>query len=449
MDRLETKLTLETDNARPVSFPSLVVKPSGQRFVFYTKQFTTGRTSNSRVTASLPFTLNIEAGSGTLNGTSVLWGGTSFTATANSFMLVYVDSMGAVHAVLSWDMTIIASAVVLAYVFVGNFEITRLEEVEKIGYYIYAQKQELVGSAWQWTNQEYLVNTGEQPSAFYDQVLDKIYLQYIKDSAVYFRIFNPSDELSFRYIPNVYIQAPDTIHLSRDPQNSLNLTASSGNSSKMPISDIELFSMIGGSALSFPYNTISSLYEPHIFIPFITGSYTQYLRLPYWVEVYKLVGSNYVLEDSIEIQSNDTSMHDSRWYHWQLSFGRKYIGLKLYNTIFSSAYYTPVESRIVLDVFPPFDLYSSIDPTNICDDIIEMYFRSSCSAARNSLVDKVLEYEETKDFEQDSFNALAASGRLCLFTKVLEYDESRDFEQDSFGLLAGAGFRNTITIVNT
>ena len=448
MQKITTKLTVETDDSRPVSDPSIVVKPSGQRFAFYTKQFASGRTSNSQVTFTAPFTINVEAGAGSLNGNSVSWSGVSFAATANSFMLVYIDSMGAVHAVLSWDMTIIASAIVLAYVYVGNSEITRLEQVEKTGYYIYSQMQELVGSTWVWSNEEYLVNTGEQPSAFYDESADKIYLKYKKDSTVYLRIFDTIDEQSFRYIPNVYIQAPDIIHLNRDPQNSLNLTASAGNASTMPISDIELFSMTGGSALSFPYNTISSLYEPHIFMPFVTGSYTQYLRLPYWVEVYKLVGSNYVLEDSIEIQSNNTSIHDSRWYHWQLSFGRKYIGLKVYSTIFSSAYYTPPELRIVLDIFAPFDLYSSIDPTNIRDDVIETYFSSSCSAARNSLVNKVLEYEETKDFEQDSFDTMTASGMRSLLTKVLEFEETKDFEQESFELLAGAGFRNIITIVN-
>lgn len=241
MNKLTTKLTVETDDGRPASFPSLVVAPFGQKFVFYTKQFTSGRTSDSRVTFTLPFTVSVEAGSGTLNGSVITWGAVSASVALDSFDIVYVDSVGNVVITDTWDMTTIAASIVLAFVYVGHTAITRLEEFEKTGLYIYAQKQILVGPVWYWEDKEYLVNTGDQPRAFYDQIGDKIYLQYKKDSTVYLRIFNPSDELSWRYIPNTFIQDPNIIHFNRDPQTSVQFIAGAGDFADQTVSDAELF----------------------------------------------------------------------------------------------------------------------------------------------------------------------------------------------------------------
>jgi len=444
MDKITTKLTVETDDGRSVSHPSLVIKPTGQKFAFYTKQFASGRTSNSRVTFTVPFTINVEAGNGTLNEIAISWSAVSLPITADSFTIVYVDSSGTIHTDVSWDMTTIASAIVLAYVYTGSSAITRLEEVEKTGYYIYTQKQELVASVWQWTNQEYIVNTGEQPTAFYDQVLDKIYLQYKKDSTVYLRIFNTSDELSWRYVPNTYIQDPNTIHLNRDPQASIEFNVGAGDSSSQAIVDVELFPL-SVTGLSFQY--VISAYEPFIYIPYIIGSYLQYLKYPYTIEIGHLSGSTFVTEDSVTINSNDSY---GRWRQWTGSLGLKYIRVRCFTPLMGGEYFTPSFGYKQVFIYDPFEYQETVDNTENAQIITEPVTFTSSGAKFGQIV-KTLEYEETRDFEQDTIPAFQVGmGSVGQLTKTFEYEESRDFEQDTIpAFQVGAGYNATMTLVNT
>lgn len=442
MDRLETKLTLETDDARPVSFPSLVVKPTGQRFVFYTKQFTTGRTSNSRVTFTLPFAIDVEAGSGTLNSIPVSWGAATLTAPPDSFNIVYSDSMG-VHLTDTWDMALIASSIVLAFVYTGNSEITRVEEVEKTGLYIFTQKQELVGQVWQWSGAESILNTGEQSQAFYDPSSGLIYLHYKKDSSVYLRVLDPLDVLSFRYLPNSYIQDPNTIHLNRDPQASIEFNVGAGDSSSQAIVDVELFPL-SVTGLSFQY--VISAYEPFIYIPYIIGSYLQYLKYPYTIEIGHLSGSAFVTEDSVTINSNDPY---GRWRQWTGSLGLKYIRVRCFTPLMGGEYFTPPSGYKQVFIYDPFEYQETVDNT-INEQLITepVTFRSSGSTAGQIV--KTFEYEETRDFEQDSVLFQVGVGALGQLTKTFEYEESRDFEQDTIpAFQVGAGYNATMTLVNT
>jgi hypothetical protein len=442
MEKLTTKLTVETDNGRPASSPSLIVKPTGQKFVFYTKQFTSGRTSDSNVTFTLPNIVNIEAGSGTLNSIVISWSAVSPTVSYNSFDIVYVDSSGNVIVSDTWDMTTIASSIVLAYVYVGGSAITSLEQVEKMGLYVYSQKQVLVGSVWQWIDQEYLVNTGEQPRAFYDQASDKIYLQYKKDSSVYLRIFDPSDELSWRYIPNTFIQAPNIVHLNRDPQASIQFIAGAGDFADQTVLDAELFPL---SATGLSFQLVSTVFESFIYIPYLTGSYLQYLHYPYTIEIGHLSGGNFVVEDSVVMSDNDTY---DRWHKWTGTLGLKYLRVRCFSSLMGGEYFTPPANYKQVLIFDPFEYQETIGNTENIQILTEPVNFEASSAKLGQII-KTFEYEESRDFEQDAVLFEVGTGSFGQITKTFEYEESRDFEQDTIpAFQVGAGYSAIMTTVN-
>ncbi len=127
-----TQLTFDLDSARASSNPTVVVDSTGRQVIFYQKVFYSGRTSlGSRVTSTPAFQLNIDAGTGVLNGVAISWNSTVLFATPNTFQIVYVSTVSGpglqpVQLTTAQDMTTVSKAVVLAYVNTGNFAITGL-----------------------------------------------------------------------------------------------------------------------------------------------------------------------------------------------------------------------------------------------------------------------------------------------------------------------------------
>ena len=165
-----TKLTFDTDDGRTNSSPSLVVA-SGRKIIFYEKFFTSGRTTYlptgiEHITYTAPFSLNVPAGSGTLNGAGIAWAADTHVLPSDSFVLVRVDSSGVIHYEISWTMATLSTSIVLAYVNVGHSAIVYVEEVEKTGSYIYVRKQESSGGTWVWTDVEGQLCTGENQKLF-------------------------------------------------------------------------------------------------------------------------------------------------------------------------------------------------------------------------------------------------------------------------------------------
>jgi len=245
-----SKLTEDTDNSRINSDMCAVVSPEGQKILFYAKTFNSGRLSDSRVTYTLPFTLNIQAGNGSINGIPVSWSASSQIVSANAFVLVYVDDVGVVGITTDFTMTFIKDVIVLAYVSTGGSEIVYVEEVEKISKNIYCRKQVSYSyGSWSWDDYELILNTGEQPRAFYNNDNNMIYMSYKKDGIAFVRIFDLSSQISFSYLPNKYISS-DIIYLNRNPESSLYFSGSIGSKSEGDVVDVDLFPL-GPSALSF------------------------------------------------------------------------------------------------------------------------------------------------------------------------------------------------------
>jgi hypothetical protein len=436
------KITFDTDNRRPDSHPSIIVGPTGQQMIFYTKFLTTGKSSFSRITFTAPsFIVNIEAGSGTINGSSVTWGAGTLTASPNIYQVVYSDNVGILHIANILTMAQAATLIVLAYVQSGNSSITRIEEVEHTGYYVYIRKQILSGSNWVWDDYEYRLNTGEEPEAYYDVSTNKIYLSYKKDSISYIRMFDPTNELTWDYLPNINISVSN-ITLNNDPENSVVVALSAGYTSYNLLTSNEY-------PLSNPdFCFINNL--PYIILPDITG-----INLPYaYGEVtYDLLTYNsgiYTVEATYTIPHINAYYLAYRVVPWVGAVGLKYLRCTVHTRLFTIPFVTdPVNyQQIYIFSFPAL--------ITLADNIYNV------TAKDNSLVNaiasgyqisllKTAEYEETKTFQSDnSLTNAVASGYQISLLKTAEYEETKTFQSDnSLTNAIASGYKVYITITNT
>jgi len=184
--------------------------------------------------------------------------------------------------------------------------------------------------------------------------------------------------------------------------------------------------------------------RPFVFLPFITGSYLQYIVYPYYIDIYILDGEMYVLEETVAVYDNSSFLSDERW-HECLSFNDKYIGVRVNHRLMANQYETAPENRIHINVFEPlYDVEVISDAINVT--AIEARQSIAASVGSKSDIVKVLEYFEARDFEIDNSIVQAAPGSKSEIVKVIEYFETRDFETESTDISASVGSKCELII---
>lgn len=437
---LRQQITIDTDAERINNYPCIVVSETGQKFLFYEKFLTTGKQSYSRITFTSPsFIVNVEAGYGTINGVPVSWNAGSLIASPNSYQLVYVTVNGELGIRTMPTIYDTQNVIILAYVSTGASSITRIEEVEQSGYYIFVRKQIYTGSSWEWENYEYRLNTGQQPRAFYDSNTDKIYLSYLKDSISYLRVFEPSNELTWSYLPNIQINA-DIINLNRNPENTLYFNGgSSGYLSTANLVD-NLYPMT-----TFDFAFINN--NIYIFIPFLTGEYLKYIKSNLTYEIGYYIGETFIVEDSVTVPF---TQHSFGWTLWNYSIGTKYIRVRLYTKLFSEEYITsPVYYKSSNLFYYPVNISLSDNNYNIEAKDNVLFF--SPSVGYKSSIVKTIEYTESRTFKSDYFDRFSfSSGYVSSIVKTIEYTEVRTFKSDYFDRFSfSSGYKSSLTLINT
>lgn len=415
-------ITRDTDEGRINADMTMVATP--RKVMFYAKTFRSGRESDNLVHYTLPFTLHIPAGNGSINGTPVSWGSADRTVPANSFSIVYVDNAGLIHIIQTSPMEIIKDSIVLAYVNTGLTAIVYVENVEKTGKYIYCRKQNSGGD---WGDTELVMNTGDQPRAFYYH--EKIYLSYRKDNSALLRIFDLAVETTFSYLPNTYMVDLETMRLKRDPESTCTSILSKGNFSNANVENADLFPM-GLSAFCFINN------QPYVFLPFVIGDFISYIKYPYYIDIYTFDGESYNLSESVAIYDNINYLLDVRW-HQIYSYEDRYFRFRVDSNLIKN-YETPVEKQIKIEVFPPYNEDGSV---------IDNRLNTPLSKGNVSEMLKTNEYDETRDLEHDHLNCYLSKGNVSEIMKTAEYDETKDLEHDHLicGLSKGSLSEITIT----
>jgi len=187
------------------------------------------------------------------------------------------------------------------------------------------------------------------------------------------------------------------------------------------------------------------VFNPYIYIPYLTGSYLQYLHYPYTIEIGHLSGGNFVVEDSVVISDNDTY---DRWHKWTGTLGLKYLRVRCFSSLMGGEYFTPPANYKQVLIFDPFEYQETIGNTENIQILTEPVNFEASSAKLGQII-KTFEYEESRDFEQDAVLFEVGTGSFGQITKTFEYEESRDFEQDIIpAFQVGAGYSAIMTTVN-
>lgn len=325
------KLTEDLDSERNNFYPSIIRDPEGRLIVFYQKNLKSGKQSNSFVSVDGAFGLSVEAGNGEILGESVSWGAATVTADPEKFSLLFVDKQGNVQVKSTPKMGTVQDAIILAYVRAGSTQITRYEEIEKVGKYIFCRYQKKDGDQWVWDEEEYMISVGEKPRAFYDKANDKIILSYNRDSIGYLRVFDLQDELTFEYLSNTSLEN-DVVNLKNDPQNTARFMFASGFRSKAVTgSDIDVYDFryyMLGYAISIEDNGIISQY---LHLPYMEElNYPSLSITDIYLEVYSKSGDTYTLESEVPIALEDNNYLGSKenWVAWGGPYGKKFLKIR-------------------------------------------------------------------------------------------------------------------------
>lgn len=448
------KRTFDTDNGRPNNYPVVVVDASGRAVIFYEKVLTSGRLSNTRVTYTLPFTVHVEAGNGSLNSTPVSWSAIDLTMPADSFQIVYVDSGGTVSFTSSlifgrYDMSLMATSIILAFVSIGNTGITQLEEVEKTGKYIYVRSQVFSGGSWVWDNNEYILNTGEQPKAYYDVATNKIYLSYKKDSISYVRMIDFTNSTTLKYLSNISIQTGPTITLNNNPQNTFYPGAASGYEASIGAMITPKLYFLSYTALKFI--PVLSVQQPHIFMPFVTssGGYLPYLRLPYYVDIFSLSGSTYTLEESVPVYDNTSTdvIKDIplRWHQWTGSLGQKYLGVRAYNTLFVDPYLSDPSDYVQIFVSAAYEGHQTVGITIYSYVVEKTIDFGGESSGYEGVQPTTYQYDILSDLENQIYPPSASSGYEASIPLVT-FDSLPSIQTETYSPICGSGYEASVVI---
>ncbi len=445
MSPIRTTLTYDTDEGRKNSSPCLVILSTGQKIAFYSKYLTTGKESFSRITFTSPsFIVNVEAGEGTLNGVHVTWDAATLEASKNSRGIVFVDSSNHVDIGSNLSMSFLADKIILAYVSSGDSSITRISEFEHTGDYIYVRRQTLIGANWVWNDYEELLNTGSEPSCFYNSVQDRIYVNYKKDSASYVRSFNPNDELTWEYLSNISISdVSNTITLNRNPENTFSTTGTSSGYITYAKVRSTLF-YIGIAGFAYDLNNV------YVFLPYLTGDFNSYIIGAVTYDFFYKVGDTYTLERSYTIDPYITIDFYKRCRIWTGTPGVKYIGIRVYTKLFLSEYVTDPEDYSSFEIFTP-PIKVALEDNNYNVNAKSEIYNSSISSGFISSYVKTSEFIESRAFgEEDYFGSAVSSGFISSYVKTSEFIESRAFgEEDYFGSAVSSGYLTYFIINNS
>lgn len=434
-------LTKDIDNGRINSNPSFIIIPSGQIIVFYSKYMTSGRTSDSRVTFVSGFTIQVDAGAGTLNSNAVTWNAATIALPPSSYVLVYVDVSGNVVTTTSWSMDVVKTSIVLAYVNVGDSVVVYIEEVEKAGNYIFVRKQVPVVGGWVWDDNEYILNTGEQPRAAYDVSMGKVYVSYRKDSTAFMRLFDVSDDTTWHYIRNYSVTA-STININANPQVIFNFRGGAGNKAVGTMANPDLFPI---SVVGFGFILESGSPVPYIFIgPLTANSYTPYIITDVTFNIYTTYGnSGYVLEDSFSTPypfRNDFTL----WHRWTGTSGIKYIGISVGTHLFVQPFVTDPAYYSSVTVVSDYEVRSLVSDT-VNSLLADRVYALTPGAGHLGTVVKTYEYDAEFNFQIDNMSLITGAGNIGTVVKTSEYEAVFNFQTDSMSLITGAGNQALIT----
>jgi len=245
--------------------------------------------------------ITIDAGEIEINGNNHTVPLTTFTINPSTYSIIYFDINGVLvkeessDPIGGYNCDIANDNCIMLFINAGETDIVTIEQMEPYSDYICCQHQELKPGVdpskpefeygdYKWTNIEYRLNVGENPSVLYVSGEDSMYITYIRDMVSYVRKINLLDNNSLEYIFNTYTNA-DVRYLDNNLEDGYisKYTMGINDTSLATITDTQYFhSMIPFTKNpQIEYNT-SSTYpsystSPLLTTPFIYGE-SQYIN---------------------------------------------------------------------------------------------------------------------------------------------------------------------------
>lgn len=308
------QLTFETDDNRKANQLNAIVDSDGRRIVFYEKEFNSGRLTGGRITDAGGLFVDIEAGTGNLNGTPVAWSQTlGFPVVSALFQIVGYDvNLASLVIVTDLQMTTLNHIIPLAYIFAGVSIIVRVLNIEITGKYIYVRRQiDQGGSVFAYEGVDDLMNSGTTPQAFYDVGTNRIYLTYRKNGMVFQRIIEVGNEASaWNYIVDYNETGGVLVYLETFRNESL-LAYSASPPTLKQINTQEAPIVQGNVNLS------GTTHIYNVALRSITG----FQLVPEFYEIYKEIASVQVLQESIPYSLRDSIKDLSTGYSGTIYLG--------------------------------------------------------------------------------------------------------------------------------
>jgi len=426
-------LTKDTDSRRVNRNPQIIETIEGRKIAFYDKELYTGKISNSRVTFTAP-TLDclVTSGIGELNGISATWVQTPLTLNANTFSLIYCDLSGSVSATDDFPMEFMKDVIPLAAANVGASEIVYIEEFEKIGRYVYFQKQELVNSKWVWNDYEYRLNSGHTPKVRISENSNLLYVNYIRDGDTNLRIIDVTDELSFEYLRSYTIQTGEVITLDRDLNRKLQASVNSGRVQNI-LTDVELGYLFTTPSLAYTgdeFGDYTLVFRPGIF------NANGWLYIDGFMNIYILSGDEFVIEKQYPLDEVLTYRFVTDWEEWTYTSGTKYVGLEITQGYYNRTYYTNSADYIVLDFPEVFDYFTLTDDT--WTGLIRQPITSASVGSGNSTINKTAEFGQLFNAPAETLDGSVAPGNGEI-QQVAEFEQLFDDPTDNFNANVSSG----------
>lgn len=414
-----TKLTIDEDDNRSNTKPSIVKDSNGRLTLFYSKKWYTGRTSPVTLTQTGSFQITVGAGTGNLNSTAVSWSETPVTVAPNTYTLIYADLSGNILLDVTASKTILSESIPLAYVNVGNSAITNMELVESSGTYIFVQRQVNVAGEWVWEDREERLNSGEAPTAYVESGSDKINLYYVRDKNYYLRIFDPVDSETFEYIHHV-TESAGVLYPDNDLRSFSTNSIGAGNS--LVSGTNQVLYDIGSIGVSIKEESGSLV--PQITSPYLTGSYLSYILGTPYVDFFTYDGNSYTLERSIvpELSQPDWPA----FIPWTDTPGVKYVGVRVSHTLYNDPWVTDPADYVTINIPSEQDL-TVLEGSQYNSFIYEFIPRMGVGSAGSNLEKTVEQDQFYKFIDSDTGSNMSVGGSKSALELTLEQDQLYTF----------------------
>jgi hypothetical protein len=421
------KQTDDSDASRLNDYPSIIRDNSGRLILFYEKYFRSGVLTGGVVSFVSPsLDCDIEAGTGTINGTPVTWSADTLTLTPDTYTLVYVDSAGNIGQTSDFPISFVKNVIILAYVNVGATTIVRISNLEKEGNYIYNRRQILSGSDYVWDGYESRLNTGEKPEVFFDSTNNKAYCTFIKDGATYTRVFDTTNELTWEDI-NHTEETGGVLYPVPQPRAELVLDTGCSQADST-VSQPILFDFGRSFAVGLHIDTSA----PYVHLPYVSSSFISAMIPPATMQVFTKSGLVYSLEAEFNIEAEDspTGLTTS----WAYTRGTKYLGLVVNHNLYVDDYITDPSDYVEVLIPNKIDSTEIVSPTKLDATIFPEVWDLEVGCSDATII-KDTEYGQLFRWGDDSLSDLEVGCSDATIMKDAEYSQVFEFESDSLSNL--------------